>query len=271
MRDGAALDHRLWSRILSEAEEAINGEPVLAPLIVDSVTTRANLADAICNRLASLLAQQGERPQLLTAISLFAAEDRSILASASADIMAVLDRDPATAKALHVLLHVKGFLALQAHRFAHAFWHAGRRELALHLQGCTSRLLQVDLHPAARLGAGIFLDHATGIVIGETCIIEDDVSILQNVTLGGTGKESGERHPKVRRGVLVGAGAIVLGNIEIGACARIGAGSVVLKPVEAGKTVAGVPARVLGANFAQPSRSMDQVFEVARPPYDVGL
>lgn len=264
-------NHSVWCRILAEAEEAIESEPFLAAVIGESVTVRSNLTEAICHRVASLLVPREEEQLLLTAITLLTDGNSAILARAHTDIMAVLYRDPATTKALHVLLSLKGFLALQAHRIAHALWLAGRRDLALYLQGCTSRALQVDVHPAARLGAGIFLDHAAGIVIGETCVVEDDVSILQNVTLGGTGKETGDRHPKVRRCVLIGAGATILGNIEIAANARIGAGSVVVKPVREGETVAGVPARVLGANLNPPAQSLDHVFESGPPFYDFGV
>jgi serine O-acetyltransferase len=271
MMDTSALAPDLWSRILHEAEEAASREHVLAPLIADCVTSQASLADAICSRIASLLGPPAAIAPLLTALRLFAAEDAAILSAAGADIAAVLERDPATTKALHVLLHAKGFLAIQVHRFANGLWRVDRRELALHLHGCASRALQVDIHPAACLGMGIFFDHATGIVIGETSVVEDNVSILQNVTLGGTGKEKGERHPKVRHAVLIGAGAIILGNIEIGASARIGAGSVVLKPVAPGVTVAGVPARVLRRDqSSEPSRTMDQVFDGGQPARDVG-
>jgi serine O-acetyltransferase len=271
MIDAEFAERMLWPRILAEAEQPAGSEHVLTPLIADCVTSRADLADAICSRIASLLAPPLVSASLLTPLRLLVAEDATILSAAGADIAAVLERDPATTKALHVLLHAKGFLAIQAHRFAHALWKADRRELALHIQGCASRALQVDIHPAAQLGAGVLFDHATGIVIGETTIIEDNVSILQNVTLGGTGKEQGERHPKVRHGVLIGVGATVLGNIEIGANARIGAGSVVLKPVAPGTTVAGVPARVLRQHGSvEPSRTMDQLFEAGQPSYDVG-
>jgi serine O-acetyltransferase len=256
----------LWARILREGEDAASREHVLARLIADCVTARASLADAVCSRIASLLGPPLAEAPLLTALRLLLTEDPAILSSAEADIAAVLERDPATTKALHVLLHAKGFLAIQVHRFANALWRVDRRELALHLQGCASRILQVDIHPAARLGTGIFFDHATGIVIGETSVVEDNVSILQNVTLGGTGKGTGERHPKVRHGVLIGAGAIILGNIEIGSNARVGAGSVVLKPVAPGTTVAGVPARMLRRDQSLESfRTVKQVFDGSQP------
>jgi serine O-acetyltransferase len=270
MMDANAHDRELWSRILAEAEQAGRSEPVLAPWIADCVTSRAGLGDAVCSLVASLLATPLASAPLQSVLHLLVAEDAAILSAAGADIAAVLERDPATTKALHVLLHAKGFLAIQAHRFANALWKTDRRELALHLQGRASRAFQVDIHPAARLGAGIFFDHAIGIVIGETSVVENNVSILQNVTLGGTGKETGDRHPKVRHGVLIGAGATILGNIEIGANARIGAGSVVLKPVAPGATVAGVPARVLRRDRSvEPFRTMDQVFDGGQSARDV--
>lgn len=264
-------ERQLWSRILREANEAAEQDAFLAPLIADIISS-GDLSKAIIARIADVLSPPNAADSLRAALSALLVEDYRILAAASFDLVAVLDRDPATTKALHVLLHAKGFLALQTHRFAHSLWKTGRREFALYLQGCVSRVLQVDLHPAAQLGIGIFFDHATGIVIGETSAIDDNVSILQNVTLGGTGKEAGDRHPKIRSGVLIGAGAAILGNIVIGSNARIGAGSVVLKPVAAGTTVAGVPARVVGqARSAEPSRTMDQVFDDGPPLYDVGL
>ncbi len=169
-------------------------------------------------------------------------------------------RDPAAHRFIEPLLYFKGFHAVQTHRLAHWLWGKGRRDFALYLQSRASTVYQCDIHPAVIVGRGIFLDHATGLVVGETAVIEDDVSILQDVTLGGTGKEDGDRHPKIRRGVLIGAGAKVLGNIEVGHCARIAAGSVVLQPVPPMKTVAGVPAKVVGeAGCAQPSRTMDQL------------
>ena len=159
------------------------------------------------------------------------------------------------------MLYFKGFHAVQAHRLAHWLWRRRRQDFAYYLQSRSSSEFQCDIHPAARIGRGIFLDHATGLVVGETALIEDDVSILHGVTLGGTGKEAGDRHPKIRRGVLIGAGAKILGNIEIGHCARIAAGSVVLKSVPNNKTVAGVPAKVIGeAGCPEPSRSMNHFF-----------
>jgi serine O-acetyltransferase len=179
--------------------------------------------------------------------------------------MAVFDRDPACTRLIEPFLYFKGFHALQAYRLAHALWKAGRRDFALYLQSRASEVFQVDINPAALIGKGIFLDHATGIVIGSTAVVEDDVSMLQGVTLGGTGKEVGDRHPKIRHGVLLGAGAKVLGNIEVGHCSRVASGSVVLQAVPHNKTVAGVPARVVGeAGCAEPARSMDQII-AAKP------
>ncbi|MGL4812973.1 MAG: serine O-acetyltransferase EpsC, partial [Beijerinckiaceae bacterium] len=161
---------------------------------------------------------------------------------------------------LDPVLYFKGFHAIQTHRLANALWKAGRKDFALYLQSRASEVFQTDIHPAASLGKAIFLDHATGIVVGETAVIEDDVSMLHGVTLGGTGKENEDRHPKIRRGVLIGAGAKILGNIEVGRCARVAAGSVVLKSVPPNTTVAGVPAKEMGeAGCAEPARSMDQI------------
>ena len=186
----------------------------------------------------------------------------SIGESFRADIVATLDRDPATHRLLEPVLYFKGFHAIQTHRLAHWLWSKGCRDFALYLQSRSSAAFQCDIHPAARVGRGLFLDHATGVVVGETALIEDDVSILHDVTLGGTGKEAGDRHPKIRYGVMIGAGAKILGNIEVGHCARIAAGSVVIKAVPNNVTVAGVPAKVIGvAGCPEPARSMDQMFQ----------
>jgi serine O-acetyltransferase len=172
----------------------------------------------------------------------------------------VYDRDPATSRFIDPLLYFKGFHAIQTHRLAHWLHLKGRKDFASYLQSRSSAVFQTDINPAAKIGRGIFLDHATGFVCGETAVIEDDVSILHGVTLGGTGKENEDRHPKIRHGVLIGAGAKILGNIEVGHCARIAAGSVVVKPVPHNVTVAGVPAKIVGeAGCAEPSRTMDQM------------
>jgi serine O-acetyltransferase len=187
-------------------------------------------------------------------------DDSSIGGAFRADIVATMDRDPATHRCLDPVLYFKGFHAVQTYRLAHWLWRKNRRDLAYYLQSRSSSVFQTDIHPAAKIGRGIFLDHATGLVVGETAVIEDDVSMLHGVTLGGTGKENEDRHPKIRHGVLIGAGAKILGNIEVGHCARIAAGSVVVKPVPNNVTVAGVPAKVIGeAGCAEPSRFMDQM------------
>jgi len=177
-----------------------------------------------------------------------------------ADIAAVVERDPACERFIEPFLYFKGFHAIQTHRLAHWLWNNDQRDFALYLQSRSSDVFQTDIHPAARFGQGIFLDHATGLVVGATAVVEDDVSLLQNVTLGGTGKETGDRHPKVGKGVVIGAGAKILGNIEIGANSRVAAGSVVLRPVVANATVAGVPAKVIKvAEKGDASTRLDQV------------
>jgi serine O-acetyltransferase len=182
--------------------------------------------------------------------------------AARADIVATFERDPACHRYIDPLLYFKGYQAIQTHRMAHRLWHLGRKDFAYYLQSRLSIIASVDIHPAARIGKGIMVDHGHDIVIGETTVIEDNVSIMQGVTLGGTGKESGDRHPKIRRGVLVGAGAKILGNIEIGHCSRVAACSVVLHDVPANRTVAGVPAKVVGyAGCEEPARAMDHQVE----------
>jgi serine O-acetyltransferase len=257
----------LWNDIRSHAQDLVMNEPILSQTLRETILRHVTLEAALCFRLADLLAGQNLSSQTLERlfVGLLDAHPRCMSRLAD-DINVVLERDPATRHPLDVVLHLKGFHAIQLHRFSHALWQAGRRDVAAHLQARSSRVFQVDIHPAVPMGGGIFFDHATGIVVGETAVIEDNVSMLQNVTLGGTGKHAGDRHPKVRHGVLIGAATIILGNIEIGANARIGAGSVVLKSVDPGNTVAGVPARALRTTgAAEPSRVMNH------PLYDVGL
>jgi len=194
--------------------------------------------------------------------------DPSIGNAVRADMSAVFDRDPACRTFVQVLLYFKGFQALQTYRIAHWLWHQNRHGMALFFQSLCSEKFGVDIHPAAKIGRGVMIDHATGVVIGETAVVDDDVSILHGVTLGGTGKEQGDRHPKVRRGVLIGAGAKVLGNIVIGESARIASGSVVLKDVRAHCTVAGVPAKVLSCDDCeQPSHTMNQLIDPEAPEF----
>ncbi len=259
---GIAVIDPTWNRIRREAEDAARREPELAGFLHATVLQHETLESALASRVVDRLDHADLPTTLLRRSMERVLGDASQGAAVRADIMAVVDRDPATQRALEPLLYYKGFHALAAHRLAHALWNEGRRDFALWLQSRCSVVFQTDIHPAVQIGRGIFLDHATGLVVGETAVIDDDVSLLQGVTLGGTGKEHDDRHPKIRRGVMIGAGAKVLGNIEVGVCARIAAGSVVLKPVPAGSTVAGVPARVVGeAGCSQPSRSMDQTLD----------
>jgi serine O-acetyltransferase len=219
------------------------------------------LEHAVIHRLASRLDHRQVPGTLLDQFFVEeASRDPSIGEAMRADLLAVADRDPACNRLLEPILYFKGYHAIQTHRFAHALWRRGRNDLALYLQSRASEVFQTDIHPAARIGKGIFLDHATGLVVGSTAVVEDEVSMLQDVTLGGTGKQTGDRHPKIRRGVLIGAGAKILGNIEVGHCARVAAGSVVLASVPHNTTVAGVPAKVVGAaGCAEPARTMDQL------------
>lgn len=253
----------VWARLRNEADEAKAREPLLASFLTGAILGQPSLEAVIGERIAARL-DHADIPGSAIRAAYFEATsaDRTISEALRADIMAVVDRDPAADRTLEPVLYFKGFHAIQTHRLAHWLWSNGQQDFALYLQSRASAVYAVDIHPAVPMGRGIFLDHATGVVIGMTSVIEDDVSILQGVTLGGTGKETGDRHPKIRRGVLIGAGAKVLGNIEVGRCARVAAGSVVLHPVPRNTTVAGVPAKVVGeAGCAEPARAMDQMFE----------
>jgi serine O-acetyltransferase len=255
----------VWTRIREEATEVVDREPELGGFIHPTILAQPRLEDAVIHRVADRLGNGALSGSLIRqAFTEAVADDPSIGEAFRVDIGAVLDRDPACDRVLEPVLYFKGFHAIQCHRLAHWLLKNGRRDMALYLQSRASEVFQVDINPAARIGRGIFLDHATGIVVGETAVIEDDVSILQGVTLGGTGKESGDRHPKIRHGVLIGAHASILGNIEVGRNSRVAAGSVVLKPVPPCTTVAGVPARVIGeAGCAEPARSMDHLLKEA--------
>lgn len=251
----------MLAQIRVEAEEIVRREPEVAGLVLGAVLNQDKLENAVVQRLADRLDRQEVPGDIIRQTYLEVLARKPAIAEAiRADLIAVADRDPACTRFIEPLLYFKGFHAIQTHRLSHALWEAGRKDFALYLQSRSSEVFQCDIHPAARIGKGIFLDHATGLVVGSTAVIEDDVSILHNVTLGGTGKERGDRHPKIRRGVLIGAGAKIIGNIEVGQCARVAAGSVVLSSVAARTTVAGVPARVVGeAGCAEPARSMDQI------------
>ncbi len=248
-----------WARLRVEAAAAAAEEPILASFLNAAVLRHDRFAHALAYRLASKLADAQLDMMLARDVAEAALEgDPKIVEQAAADMMAVEERDPACRSFLQPFLYFKGYHALQAHRVAHWLWNEGRETLAFHLQSRVSERFGVDAHPAARIGQGVMIDHATSVVIGETAVIGDDCSLLHEVTLGGTGAAHEDRHPKVGRGVLIGAGAKVLGNIEIGDGARIAAGSVVLKPIPPGCTVAGVPAKVVGDCCPQPARSMDQ-------------
>lgn len=252
----------VWTAIRAEAWSEEDREPVLKSLLYQVILKQRTLEDALGLLLSGRLATENLPAILLRDLfnEAFAAAPE-IGRAVRNDLQAVRDRDPASRGFLTPFLYFKGFHALQCHRIAHWFWQRDRALLAAHLQNRVAEVFGVDIHPAARIGSGILIDHGTSVVIGETTVIEDNVSILHEVTLGGTGKETGDRHPKVRKGVLIGAGAKVLGNVEIGAGAKIGAGSVVLDPVAAHCTVAGVPARVVGrVNVEAPSLDMDQLF-----------
>ena len=256
----------IFTRMHDEAEEIIRREPEIAGFIYSTVLNHDTLESVIIHRVAARLAHQDVPSEVIRqAFTDAVAADPRFSEAFYADLLAVVDRDPACTRVIEPILYFKGFHAIQAHRLAHALWTAGRHDFAFYLQSRSSAVFQTDIHPAARIGRGVFLDHATGLVVGSTALIEDNVSMLQDVTLGGTGKEMGDRHPKVRHGVLIGAGAKILGNIEVGHCARIAAGSVVLHPVPHNKTVAGVPARIVGeAGCAEPARTMDQIL-AAKP------
>jgi serine O-acetyltransferase len=251
----------VWTRVRRDAEAIARDEPELASFIYASVLHHDTLEASVVHRIAERLDHPDVSGELIRQAYADALDDDPAIGECfRADIVATFDRDPAVNRFIEPLLYLKGFHAIQTHRLAHWLWTKRRRDFAYYLQSRSSAAFQCDINPAARVGRGIFLDHATGLVVGETAEIDDNVSILHDVTLGGTGNETGDRHPKIRHGVMIGAGAKILGNIEIGHCARIAAGSVVLKPVPNNVTVAGVPARIIGAaGCAEPSRTMDQM------------
>lgn len=253
-------DDDVWDELRAEAQADADAEPLLRKFYADLVLSRPSLEAALAAHLSAKLCVPGALPQdalrdLLAAA--LAARPESGRA-ARADLRAARDRDAACGRMVHCFLYYKGFLALQAHRAAHGLWCEGRSAPAFLLQSRASEVFGVDIHPGARIGSGILFDHATGIVIGETAVVGNDVSILHGVTLGGTGKESGDRHPKVGDGVLIGAGASVLGNVRVGAGAKIGAGAVVLRDVPEGITAVGNPAKAVGKKAAPQRRPEEQ-------------
>lgn len=251
----------VWQRICDEAEAAIRDEPLIGGFVHSSVLHHTSLENALAYRISMKLASSEMSDQMLREIADRAyATDPALADAARADIVAIFDRDPACLRFLQPLLFFKGFQAIQAFRLGNFLWKEGRKDLAYYVQMRVSEIFGVDVHPGATIGKGLMIDHAHSIVIGETAVVGDNVSMLHSVTLGGTGKEEEDRHPKIGDGVLIGAGAKVLGNIKVGHCSRIAAGSVVLEDIEPMKTVAGVPAKVVGeAGCSQPSRTMDQL------------
>lgn len=258
---GKSVDTRnVWERLRSEAEKVSADEPTLRHLVADVILSRDTLAAALGARLARRLAREDmPRVSMEPLLTDIFEKHPDIVSAASRDLLAMFERDPACFSPLEPLLFFKGFLALTTYRVSHQLWLDERRWLALYFQSLSSEVFAVDIHPAARIGCGLLLDHATSFVVGETAIIEDDVSILHEVTLGGTGKEAGNRHPIIRSGVLLGAGSKILGRVEIGTGAKVGAGSVVLNDVAPHKTVAGVPAVVVGTSAeSMPAIEMNQ-------------
>jgi serine O-acetyltransferase len=253
----------VWDRITREAREVIADEPLLGGLIGACVLHHKTLEKALSYRFAAKLSSNEMSMVLLREIADEAYADSPDLAEAArADISAILERDPACHRMLQPVLYFKGYQAMQAYRLGHYLWTHGRKDLAYFIQMRCSEVYGIDIHPGARIGKGIMIDHAHSIVIGETAVVGDNVSMLHSVTLGGTGKEDEDRHPKIEDGVLIGAGAKVLGNIRVGHCSRIAAGSVVLKDLPPNVTVAGVPAKIVGeAGCENPSLEMDQTLD----------
>ncbi len=250
----------IWGQVRREADETSADEPVLASLIYATILSEPTLEDAICHTVAHRLQPSVDTGLLFKTFREVLSEDPGLSEIFRADIMAVAKRDPACRRFFEPLFYFKGFVALETYRFAHRLWLSGRKDFALYLQSQSSRVFAVDIHPAARMGKGIMLDHATEIVIGETAVVGDNCSMLHGVTLGGTGNERDDRHPKIGSGVMMGSGAKILGNIRIGDCVRVAAGSVVVQDVPPRRTVAGVPARDIGpAGCEEPALSMDQL------------
>ena len=251
----------VWDRVRSEAEDAVVAEPAIGGFIHTSVLQHSSFDNALAHRVSSKLASAEISDQTLRDIcSKAISNDPQVANAARADVMAVVDRDPACNRYMQPLLYFKGFLAVQAYRVSNWLWYNNQRDMAYFFQMRTSEVFGIDIHPAAKIGKGLMIDHAHSIVIGETSVVGDNVSMLHSVTLGGTGKEDEDRHPKIGDGVMIGAGAKVLGNIKVGNCCRIAAGSVVLQGIPPKKTVAGVPAKIVGeAGCSTPSIKMDQI------------
>jgi len=267
---GRTPSHHVWSRLRVEAAAAAAEEPMLASFLHAAILRHGDFSEALAHRIAAKLSDaQLDAILVRDVVENALAGERDIAERAARDMIAIDERDPACRSLLQPFLYFKGFHALQGYRIGHWLWGQGRETLAFHLQSRVSERFTIDIHPAARIGQGIFLDHSHSVVIGETAVVGDDVSMLHEVTLGGTGKERDDRHPKVGDGVLIGAGAKILGNIKVGERARVAAGSVVLSDVPAHCTVAGVPARPVGSACAEPARSMDHAFDPSSSaPFD---
>lgn len=247
----------IWCTLKREARETCKNEPFLKPMLQRVLLTPSNFGQAVVELLAQPLADRDiEEAQLRSLFLKTIQGDGRFIDATAQDLAAVFAKDPACRTHARAFLNYKGFQALQAHRFAHRWWRSGRQELAVWLSNRVSVVLGPDIHPAAQMGSGVMLDHGSGIVVGETAVVEDNVTILQNATLGGTGKVTGDRHPKVRQGAMIGAGANIIGNIEIGAFSKVGAGSVVLKDVPPNCTMAGAPAQIvrIHSEFFPPGR-----------------
>ncbi|MBP6014198.1 MAG: serine O-acetyltransferase [Alphaproteobacteria bacterium] len=266
-----AICDPVWSQTREEAIRMAAAEPALASFVHATILNHERLEEALTYHLAQKLGNDDVGAmQVRQVFDQAFADAPTIGDEVRADLSAIYERDPAVNAFVEPLLFFKGFHALQSYRVTHWLWAKGRRALALHFQSRISEVFGVDIHPAARIGRGVMIDHGTGVVIGETAIVEDDVSMLQGVTLGGTGKEQGDRHPKIRRGVMIGSGAKILGNIEIGAYSRVGAGSVVLHNVPERCTAVGVPAKVVGcAGCERPAQEMNQIIEDVPGDYQI--
>ena len=264
----AELDRKIapldpvWDQITREAESAVQEEPLIGGFVHACILHHKSIEKALSYRIAAKLASNEMSMVVVREMVEDAfAEDTSLVDAARSDLVAIFERDPACHRLSQPILYFKGYQAVQAYRVGHHLWKNGRRDLAYVVQMRVSEIFGVDIHPGAHIGKGIMIDHAHSIVIGETAVVGDNVSMLHSVTLGGTGKEEEDRHPKIGDGVLIGAGAKVLGNIKVGHCSRIAAGSVVLEEVPPCKTVAGIPARIVGeAGCDQPSISMNHMF-----------
>lgn len=251
-----------WDQICTEARQATLDEPLMGGFLHACILHHKSIEKALSYRIAAKLASNEMSMVVVREMVEEAyAQAPGLVQAARADLVAIYERDPACHRLLQPILYFKGYQAMQAYRVGHHLWTKGHRDLAYFVQMRVSEIFGVDIHPAARIGKGIMIDHAHSIVIGETAVVGDNVSMLHSVTLGGTGKEEEDRHPKIEDGVLIGAGAKVLGNIRVGHCSRIAAGSVVLEEVPHCKTVAGIPARIVGeAGCDQPSISMNHMF-----------